>query len=198
MTKALVGYARISTSDQKAALEAQLRDLSNARCGKIFTEEMSSVASKRHQLEAALEWVRDGDKLVVTKLDRLARSVADLVAITEALKRKQVELQILSMNLDTSNPTGKLMINLLGAIAEFERELMLERQREGIAKAKAEGKYVGRQPTARRKSDQVRQRRDEGKSAGDMVKTLGISRASVFRILAETGSSSQSTDNAAS
>ena len=147
------------------------------------------MASKRHQLEAALEWVREGDKLVVTKLDRLARSVADLVAITEALKRKKVELQILSMNLDTSTPTGKLMLNLLGAIAEFERELMLERQREGIAKARAEGKYVGRQPTARRKSDQVRQLKAEGKSANDIVKRLGISRASVFRILAETGPS---------
>ncbi len=190
MTNALVGYARTSTSDQKAGLEAQLRDLSNAGCGKIFKEKMSSVASKRHQLEAVLEWVREGDKLVVTKLDRLARSVADLVAITEALKRKKVELQILSMNLDTSTPTGKLMVNLLGAIAEFERELMLERQREGVAKARAEGKYLGRQPTARRKSDQVRQLRAEGKSANDIVKTLGISRASVFRILAETGPSS--------
>ena len=150
---------------------------------------MSSVASKRHQLEAALEWVREGDKLVVTKLDRLARSVADLVAVTEALKRKKVELQILSMNLDTSTPTGKLMLNLLGAIAEFERELMLERQREGIAKAKAKGKYVGRQPTARMKSDQVRLLKAEGKSANDIVNTLGISRASVFRILAETGPS---------
>ncbi len=149
MANALVGYARTSTVDQKAGLDAQLRDLSSAGCGKIFKEEMSSVGSKRRQLEAALEWVREGDKLVITKLDRLARSVPDLVAITQALKREKVELQILSMNLDTSTPTGKLMLNLLGAIAEFERELMLERQREGIAKARAEGRYVGRQPTAR-------------------------------------------------
>ncbi len=96
------------------------------------------MASKRHQLEAVLEWVREGDKLIVTKLDRLARSVTDLVAVAGALKRKKVE-QILSMKMDTSTPTGKLMLNLLGAIAEFERELMLERQREGIAKARAEG-----------------------------------------------------------
>ncbi len=187
MANALVGYARTSTVDQMAGLDAQLRDLSSAGCGKIFKEEMSSVGSKRRQLEAALEWVREGDKLVITKLDRLARSVPDLVAITQALKREKVELQILSMNLDTSTPTGKLMLNLLGAIAEFERELMLERQREGIAKARAEGRYVGRQPTARRKSEQVRQLRAAGKSANDIVKALGISRASVFRILAETG-----------
>ena len=101
------------------------------------------------------------------------------------LKRKKVALRILSMNLDTGTPTGKLMLNLLGAIAEFERELMLERQREGIAKAKSEGKYQGRQPTARRKTGEVMRLKAAGKSVSDIVKALGISRASVFRILAE-------------
>ncbi|WP_404925114.1 recombinase family protein [Mesorhizobium sp. ORM16] len=181
----LVGYARTSTTDQKAGLEAQLRDLSAAGCTKVFREELSSVADTRPQLEAALDWVREGDTLLVTKLDRLARSVADLVAITEALRAKGVGLRILAMNLDTTTPTGKLMLNLLGSIAEFERELMLERQREGIAKAKAEGKYVGRQPTARRQAGEVLRLKAEGKSAGDIVVALGISRASVFRILAE-------------
>lgn len=186
-TATLVGYARTSTSDQKAGLEAQLRDLEAAGCSKVFREELSSVADTRPQLQAALDWVREGDTLLVTKLDRLARSVADLVAITEALRAKGVGLRILAMNLDTSTPTGKLMLNLLGSIAEFERELMLERQREGIAKAKAEGKYVGRQPTARRQASEVLRLRSEGKSAGDIVAALGISRASVFRILAEAG-----------
>ena len=181
----MVGYARTSTMDQKAGLEAQLRDLEQAGCKKVFREEISSLAATRPQLEAALEWVRDGDVLVVTKLDRLARSVADLVAITGILKKKRVQLRILSMNLDTGTPTGKLMVNLLGSIAEFERVLMLERQREGIAKAKAEGKYPGRQPTARRKAIEVMRLRAEGKSASDIAKALGISRASVFRIVAE-------------
>ena len=181
----LIGYARTSTTDQKAGLEAQLRDLKAAGCRKVFREELSSLAATRPQLEAALDWVREEDVLIVTKLDRLARSVADLVAITETLKRKGVGLRILAMNLDTATPTGKLMVNLLGSIAEFERELMLERQREGIAKAKAEGKYQGRQPTARRKSADVLKMRAEGRSANDIVKALGISRASVFRILAE-------------
>ena len=108
-----------------------------------------------------------------------------MVAITEALRKKGVGLRILAMNLDTSTPTGKLMVNLLGSIAEFERELMLERQREGIAKAKADGKYQGRQPTARRKTADVLRLRAEGKSANDIKAALGISRASVFRILAE-------------
>jgi DNA invertase Pin-like site-specific DNA recombinase len=182
----LVGYARTSTTDQTAGLEAQLRDLSAAGCTKVFREELSSVADTRPQLEAALDWVREGDTLLVTKLDRLARSVADLVAITEALRAKGVGLRILAMNLDTTTPTGKLMLNLLGSIGEFERELMLERQREGIAKAKAEGKYVGRQPTARRQAGEVLRLKAEGKSAGDIVAALGISRASVFRILAES------------
>jgi DNA invertase Pin-like site-specific DNA recombinase len=186
-TSALVGYARTSTTDQKAGLEAQLRDLEQAGCTKVFREEISSVATNRPQLAAVLEWVREGDTLVVTKLDRLARSVADLVSITAALKAKGAGLHILAMNLNTATPTGKLMLNLLGSIAEFERALMLERQREGIAKAKAEGKYEGRQPTARRQAGEVLRLRAEGKSAGDIVATLKISRASVFRILAEHG-----------
>ena len=186
-TATLVGYARTSTTDQKAGLDAQLRDLEQAGCSKIFQEELSSVAAKRPQLEAALEWVREGDTLVVTRLDRLARSVADLVEIQRRLAAKSVGLRILAMNLDTGTPTGKLMVNLLGSIAEFERELMLERQREGIAKAKADGKYTGRQPTARRKADDVLRLRAEGHSAAEIVKALGISRASVFRILAEGG-----------
>ncbi|WP_018430107.1 recombinase family protein [Hoeflea sp. 108] len=185
MSATQVGYARTSTADQKAGLEAQLRDLEAHGCTKVFREELSSVAAKRPQLEAALEWVREGDTLVVTKLDRLARSVADLVEIQGVLAKKGVGLRIMSMSLDTSTPTGKLMVNLLGSIAEFERELMLERQREGIAKAKAEGKYAGRQPTARRKAEEVMKMRAEGKSANDITKALGISRASVFRIVAE-------------
>lgn len=187
MTHTLVGYARTSTTDQKAGLEAQLRDLREVGCEEIFQEELSSVTATRPQLVAALKYVRKGDILVVTKLDRLARSVADLVDIQKQLAEKAVSLRILAMNLDTATPTGKLMVNLLGSIAEFERELMLERQREGIAKAKAEGKYAGRQPTARRKAADVMRLRAEGKSASDIVEMLGISRASVFRIISEAG-----------
>ncbi|ODA91853.1 DNA invertase [Mesorhizobium sp. SEMIA 3007] len=184
-TSALVGYARTSTTDQKAGLEAQLRDLEQAGCTKVFREEISSVATKRPQLAAVLEWVREGDSLVVTKLDRLARSVADLVDINKQLKAKGVGLRILGMNLDTATAQGELMVNVFAAIAQFERELMLERQREGIAKAKAEGKYAGRQPTARAKAKDVLRMRSEGKSVTDIVTALGISRASVFRIMAE-------------
>jgi len=183
MTTAIIGYGRTSTADQKAGLEAQLRDLRAVGCAKIFTEEVSSVANSRPELERALDYVREGDILVVTKLDRLARSVADLMAITARLRDKGVELRILALNLDTSTPTGKLMLNLLGSIAEFERELMLERQKEGIAKAKREGKYSGRAPTARRQADKVLALKRDGKTPAQIQTELGISRASYFRIV---------------
>lgn len=180
-----IGYARVSTVDQSAGLEAQLRDLAATGCTeKVFAETTSSIA-QRDQLEAAVDFAREGDCLIVTKLDRLCRSVADLVAITERLRAKAVSLRILSMNLDTTTPTGKLMLNLLGSIAEFERELMLERQREGIARAKALGRYRGRAPTARRLAPQVRELRSTGLPARAIAARLGISKSSVHRILAE-------------
>lgn len=182
----LVGYARTSTTDQKAGLEDQLRDLQGAGCHKVFSEEVSSVdKAKRIELDRALEYVRAGDTLIVTKLDRLARSVADLVKITERLDEKDVALRILAMNLDTSTPTGKLMLNLLGSIAQFERELMLERQRAGIAKAKAENKYKGRKPISDDKAGDVVRLRAEGKTVDAIIAATGVKRTSVFRILKE-------------
>jgi DNA invertase Pin-like site-specific DNA recombinase len=179
-----IGYARTSTVEQIAGLEAQERELRAAGTEKVFSERVSSVA-KREQLDAALDFCRTGDVLVVTKLDRLARSITDLVAITSKLEAKGVELQVLAMNLDTSTPTGKLMLNLMGSFAEFEREIMLERQREGVAKAKAEGKYRGRVPTAQRKAAEVVQLRGQGVKPEEIAAKLGISRASVFRVLKE-------------
>jgi DNA invertase Pin-like site-specific DNA recombinase len=186
-TGQLVGYARTSTTDQKAGLAGQLRDLDAAGCRRVYREEISSVAGERPELEAALDYLRQGDTFVVTKLDRLARSVADLVSIMSRLTAKGAGLRILAMNLDTATPTGKLMVNLLGSIAEFERELMLERQREGIARAKAEGKYKGRAPTAQRKAEEIIRMKDAGKSAEEIMQATGAGRSSVFRILKEAG-----------
>ena len=176
----LVGYARASTIDQEAGFQVQIKALKAADCEKLFSEQVSSVA-QRPQLEAAVDYLRDGDVLVVTKLDRLARSVAHLVAIGEQLEAKGVALKVLDQAIDTSTPTGRLMFNMLGSIAQFERELMLERQREGIARAKAEGKYKGRKPTARDKGHEVKRLRSEGIGATAIAKQLGISRASVYR-----------------
>ncbi len=180
-----VGYARSSTVDQEAGFQAQIRALEAAGCDKVFSEKVSSVA-QREQLEAALDFVREGDSLVVTKLDRLARSVAHLVAIGEQLEAKGVALKVLEQAIDTSTSTGRLMFNMLGAIAQFERELMLERQREGVAKAKAEGKYRGRAPTARAKAPQVLQLHREGVGPTEIAKRVGVGRASVYRILNES------------
>jgi DNA invertase Pin-like site-specific DNA recombinase len=185
----LIGYARTSTSEQKAGLDAQLAELQAAGCKKLFVEQVSSV-QRRKELEKALEYIRDGDEgdtLVVTKLDRLARSIPDLVRIIETLEAKQATLRILAMNLDTNTPTGRLLLNLVGSVAQFEREIMLERQREGVAKAKAEGKYRGRAPTARAKSEVVIAQFKADQRPSDIAKSVGIGRASVYRILNSAG-----------
>ncbi|MDT8261988.1 recombinase family protein [Roseomonas sp. DSM 102946] len=178
----LVGYARTSTAEQEAGLEAQIRDLKAAGCERIFSERVSSVGA-RPQWEEAKRFVREGDTLMVTKPDRLARSVHDLTGITKDMRARKVTLRILSMDLDTSTATGALILNVLGSVAEFERSLMLERQREGIAAAKAEGKYTGRKPTARAKADEVLRLKREGVSGETIAKQVGISPASVWRIV---------------
>ena len=179
-----IGYARTSTLDQVAGFEAQIRDLKSAGCEKIFREQLSSVADCRPELERALDYVRDDDTLVVTKLDRLARSVADLLRIVERVRSKGAAIEIGNLGRVDDTPTSKLLVTLLGAIAAFERDMMLERQREGIAKAKAEGKYKGRAPTARAKSDDVVRLAAEGVNKQEIARRLGIHRASVHRILA--------------
>lgn len=182
----IVGYARTSTVDQTAGLEAQQRELAGAGCEKVFVEQVSSVDVKaRERLAEALDFIRKGDTLVVTKLDRLARSVAHLLEILELVEEKGAALRILSMGIDTGTATGKLMLTLLGGVAEFERSIMLERQREGIAKAKAEGKYKGRKPTAKAKANEVLAMHAEGVGATEIAKRLSIGRASVYRILGE-------------
>jgi DNA invertase Pin-like site-specific DNA recombinase len=165
-----------------AGLEAQVRDLEAAGCERIFQEQTSAVG-RREELEASIAYMREGDALVVTKLDRLARSVPHLVEITRRLEEERIALVILDLGIDTGTTSGKLVLNVIGAIAQFEREMMLERQREGIAKAKAEGKYKGRKPTARAKSGEVLALREEGVGATEIAKRLGIGRASVYRII---------------
>ncbi len=151
---------------------------------KLFSEQVSSVdTAKRAQLDAALDYLRDGDCLVVTRLDRLARSVAHLLTLVERIEAKGAGLRILNMGVDTGTPTGKLMLTMLAGVAEFERAIMLERQREGIAKAAAAGKYKGRAPTARAKAEEAKSLKAEGLGATEIAKRLGIGRASVYRIL---------------
>lgn len=177
----LIGYARTSTSDQEAGLEAQVRDLTAIGAKKVFSEQVSSVA-QRAELARALDYLRDDDTLVVTKLDRLARSVKDLLSIVESIQLKGAHLKILAMDLDTSSSHGRLVLQLLGAIAEFERALMLERQIEGIRRAQTLGKYRGRKPTARAKKEEIVSLLKDGHGATAVAEKLGIARSSVYRI----------------
>jgi DNA invertase Pin-like site-specific DNA recombinase len=179
----IVGYARTSTAEQDAGLVAQKRDLQAAGCTRTFEEKVSSV-EQRTKLTEAMAWVRSGDVLVVTKIDRLARSLTELLRIAEDLERRGIELRVLATPALTG-PTGKLMLSVIGAVAEFERAIMLERQREGIASAKSAGKYKGRAPTARRQADEIRRLAADGLTKATIAGQLGVSQRSVFRVLSK-------------
>jgi DNA invertase Pin-like site-specific DNA recombinase len=182
-----IGYVRTSTAEQVAGFEAQEQKLLATGCNRLFAERVSSVAV-RVELDAALDFVREGDALVVTRLDRLARSTTDLLGIVATLERKSVSLRVLDFGgseVDTKSPTGRMLLTMFAAVAEFERTTMLERQRAGIAKAKAEGRYRGRAPTARAKLAQMRALRAAGLGASEIAAKLNVGRASVYRLLAE-------------
>jgi len=179
---AVVGYARVSTHDQR--LEAQIDQLQSAGVEKLFQEKASGVDADRQELARMLEYVRDGDTVICSKLDRIARSTQHLLEIVHRLKEKGVDFHVLNINLDTSTPTGKLMLTMLAGVATFEREIMLERQRDGIQKAKERGRYKGRKPTARAKTADVLRMVAEGKKKVAIAEELGIGIASVHRIVA--------------
>ena len=179
----LFGYARTSTIEQVAGFEAQVRDLEAAGAERIYREQVSSVA-ERPELERLLGILRPGDVVLVTKMDRLARSMRDLCRIIDVVAAAGASLRILSMNLDTGDPTSRLIINMLGSVAEWERDSMLERQREGIAKAKAEGKYRGRKPLAPEVVAKVQEMHADKRRPTDIARQLNIGRTSVYRALA--------------
>lgn len=177
---ATIGYARVSTEGQE--LTAQLEQLQATGVNKVFQEKASGVKQDRPQLAAMLDYVREGDTVVVCKLDRIARSTKHLLEIVESLDAKKVSFQVLNINLDTSTPTGKLMLSMLAAIGQFEREMMLERQREGIRIAKDAGAYKGRKPTAREQAEKVMELIGQGKTKQAVADEIGIGVASVYRI----------------
>lgn len=177
----LVGYARVSSASQ--SLDVQLDALKQAGCDRIFSEKKSGTsASERQALADALDFVRDGDTLMVTRLDRLARSAGDLHRVVMQLTEKGVAFQCLQQSsIDTTTSTGKLLLGVLASIAEFEADIRRERQREGIERAKARGVYKGRPATI--DAAQVRALRDQGLGGTEIARTLGIARASVYRAL---------------
>lgn len=180
---ALVGYARVSSVGQ--SLEIQEKALAEAGCSKVFAEKRSGLSAKdRRQLEDALDYVREGDTFIVTRLDRLARSVGDLFTIIERLQEKQVAFRCLQQGgVDTDSSTGRLMLAILGAVAAFEADIKRERQLEGIQRAKAAGVYKGRKRSI--DTDEVRRLKEEGLTPSNIAKKMGIGRASVYRHLNE-------------
>lgn len=176
------GYARVSTTDQDTSIQEQV--LKKAGCDIIRAEKASGTSRKnRTELQTLLEFIRKGDVLVVTRIDRLARSVADLQSIVSELKAKGASLRCVEQPVDTGTATGKAFLDMLGVFAEFETNLRRERQMEGIAKAKAEGRYTGRQPTAQAKKDDICRLHDEGISASEIARKTGVSLSSVYRAL---------------
>jgi DNA invertase Pin-like site-specific DNA recombinase len=177
---ARVGYARVSSVGQ--SLDVQLDKLKG--CDKIYQEKKSGAAGRRPQLEVCLEYVREGDTLVVTRLDRLARSTLHLCQIADELKRKEVDLQVLDQNINTGDATGRLLFNMLGAIAQFETEIRAERQMDGIQKAKERGVRFG--PDKKLTPQQVAElqaRRKQGELIKTLMKEYSISKATVYRYL---------------
>lgn len=175
-----IGYARVSSTGQ--SLEVQVDQLRAAGCEEIFEEKKSgTTTSGRDQLEAAIRFARRGDVFMVTRLDRLARSMIDLRKVVDRLADKEVAIRVLQQGaVDTTRSDGKLMLNILASFAEFEADIRKERQAEGIAKAKAAGKYRGRKATIDPQT--IRELQDQGLGASAIAKRLGIGRASVYRV----------------
>jgi len=180
----IVGYARVSSIGQN--LEVQQEKLAAYGCDKVYEEKVSGTTANRTQLQAVLDYVRSGDTLVITKLDRLARSTFHLTQIADRLQTSGVELVVLDQNIDTSTPTGRLTFQILSVIAEFETEIRKERQIEGIAKAQANGVQFGRRAKITPlQIVELRNKRAEGLLIKELMSEFGLSKASVYRYLSD-------------
>ena len=172
-------------SSTSQSLDVQRQALLDSSCEKVFEEKVSGTSTNgREELQRALEFVREGDELVVTRLCRLARSVGDLHRIIEVLAEKGVAFRCINQSgVDTNSSTGRLMLNILGAVAAFENDIRRERQMEGVQRAKERGVYKGRKRSV--PVDRVKELRRDGVSPSEIARTLSIGRASVYRALAE-------------
>lgn len=175
-----VGYARVSTIDQ--CFEIQQEALEQAGCKKIFAEQYTGKTTERPQWERCRDYLREGDTLVITKLDRLARSAIDLGRIAEDLQSSDINLRVLDQAIDLATSEGKLLFQMLAAFAEFEMNIRRERQLEGIEAAKAKGVYKGRKPLSQDKIDSVTSLLSQGISKAEIVRRTGVGRSSVFEI----------------
>ena len=177
---ATIGYARVSSVGQ--SLDVQLDKLKG--CNKVFKEKKTGTSSKRPRLQACLEYVREGDTLVVTRLDRLARSTLHLCQVADQLQEKGVNLKVIDQSIDTSDATGRLLFNMLGAIAQFETEIRAERQMDGIRDAKARGVHLGRRKhLSEDEQVELQLKRQDGTPIKILMAEYNLSKASVYRYL---------------
>jgi len=178
----IIGYARVTSVGQDHT--GQVERLKAAGATKIFQEKRSGVDREREELKKCLDYVREGDTLLVTKLDRLARSAVDLLNIVREMRDKGVAFKALDQSLDMTTPAGKLQLQVLAAVAEFETAIRRERQMEGIARAKAEGRTGGRPKSVTdEKASEIRNRRAAGESFRSIAKSVGFSVATVQNVL---------------
>lgn len=178
---AVVGYARVSSKNQ--SLEIQIEKLQKYGCTKIFKEKVSGVDQNRSELIKCKEYLREGDTLVITKIDRLARSTIDLGNIVKQLQDDNIDFVVLDQNIDTSTPTGKLTFHIIASVAEFENEIRKERQREGIEKALSLGKPYGRPSKITKETvEQVKYDIEKGLTTADIIKQRNVSRTTFFKI----------------
>lgn len=180
---ALIGYARVSTQDQNTGM--QIDALQAAGCEKVFTDKASGASADRPELESALSYLREGDVLAVWRLDRLGRSLKHLVEVVADLETKGIGFRSLNESIDTTTAQGKLIFHIFAALAEFERDLIRERTKSGLAAARARGRKGGRKPSLSPKKIQVaRQMYAQGDSTvAEIAKVLGVSRATIYRHL---------------
>ncbi len=178
----IVGYARVSSNDQ--SLEVQREKLKKAKCERLYEEKITGVKYDRPELQKCLDFIREGDSLVITKLDRLARSVLDLNKIVEKLSEKKVDLVVIDQHIDTSTPVGKLTFNILGAIAEFEYAIRKERQLEGIELAKQRGVYKKhiKPKLNKNQCEELIKLRNNGMLVRELMEKFNISKATCYRI----------------
>lgn len=192
---AAVAYIRVSSVGQSLEVQRDKVLAAGVEADHIFEEKRSGLDSNRPALKDALRFVRKGDTLVITKIDRLARSASDLLNTVNELKGKGVELRVLDQSIDTSTPAGRAMLQMLAVFAEFETAIRAERQMDGIAKAKADGTKFGRKPQATEDVvSEIRRMRTEGLPIKDIMKATGLSKATVYRALGGAGSSAEEPD----
>lgn len=182
---AKIGYARVSTRDQ--SLDGQIDTLTEFGCSKIFSEKVSGRKVKRTELDKCLEYLREGDTLVIYKLDRLGRTTKQLIELSQWLDDNNIDLQIIDMNISTKDAMGKMFFTMMSAFAELEANLLSERTKKGLASARARGRKGGRPPLPNHKKREIKFLYNEQKMTGEQIaRATGVSRTTVYRVLKES------------